>query len=89
MLIAGAMLAGTEWFTLVRYAVSVLALITAVIALQHRRWWWALPMLPIAILWNPVWPIELPPVVWAGAHYVAGLVFVLVGAFLRVPEERR
>jgi hypothetical protein len=41
---------------------------------------------PFAILWNPVWPIELPALAWGGAHYVGGLVFLVVGALLRVRE---
>ena len=86
VLIAGAVLAGSEWFRLIRYAVSVLPLITGVIAVQHRKWLWALPMVPIAVLWNPVWPIELPDPVWAVVHYVAGIVFIVVGALVRVRE---
>jgi hypothetical protein len=43
-------------------------------------------MVPIAILWNPVWPIDLPGPTWVGAHYVAGLLFVIVGVFVRVRE---
>jgi hypothetical protein len=86
LLIAGAVLAATDWFTVIRYAVSILALITGVIVLQHRKWVWALPLVPIAILWNPVWPIGLPDPVWAGAHYVAGLVFLAVGVLVRVRE---
>jgi hypothetical protein len=87
VLVAGASLVGSDWFMLIRYAVSILALITAVIAIQHEKWWWALPMVPIAVLWNPVWPIELPDVVWASGHYVAGLGFIALGALLRVRES--
>ena len=87
VVIAGALLATTDWFTTIRYAVSILALITGAIALQHRKWLWAIPMAPIAIVWNPVWPIDLPGPAWAVAHYLAGLLFVVVGVLVRVRES--
>ena len=87
VLVATAPLVDTEWYTLIRYAVSVLALIVAVMALQHRRPWWALPMLAPALMWNPVLPLDLSADVWIAAHYLGGLLFLTVGLLLRVPPE--
>jgi hypothetical protein len=87
LLAVGALLVDTEWYTLIRYAISILALITAVLAVQHRRWVWALPLVPIAIVWNPVWPLGFSGPLWLAAHYLAGVLFLVVGMLVRVREE--
>ena len=52
-------------FTVIRYIVSIFALIVAVFAWQAGQWWWLIGLVPIAVLWNPVFPVELGmPTLW-------------------------
>jgi hypothetical protein len=75
-------------FVVVRYVVSIFALIVAVFAWQARHWWWLVALVPIAVLWNPVFPIELGmPDLWLGLQYVAALVFLAAGILIRVEEK--
>ncbi|CAN5172841.1 hypothetical protein BH11ACT2_BH11ACT2_05390 [soil metagenome] len=77
-------------FTLIRYLVAILALVVAVFAWQAKKWWWLIGLVPVAVLWNPVWPITLTHDQWLGAHYVAAMIFLACAAFIRVrnPEDR-
>ena len=77
-------------FTLIRYLVAIIALIVAVFAWQAKKWWWLIGLVPIAILWNPIFPITLTHDQWLYAHYVAALIFFLCAAFIRVinPDDR-
>lgn len=70
-------------FTVVRYVVSILALVVLVFAVQARNWIFPLPLLAVAVLWNPVWPIDLDADLWRLLHYAAGLIVVLAGVFIR------
>jgi len=50
-----------------------------------------LPLLvAIAVLWNPVLPFDFSGRWWQGAQFVAALLFLLVGALVkvRVAEDR-
>ena len=79
-------LIGTDFYLYVRYGVSILALICAVIAIQYRKWWWGLPMLPLAVLWNPAWPFEFGDNVWQLLTLVGSAVFIAVGVFFRTVD---
>ncbi|WP_353988239.1 DUF6804 family protein [Ruicaihuangia caeni] len=82
-LLIGAGFSETDGFTVVRYVVSIFALIMVVFALQTKNWVFPLPLLAIAVLWNPVWPIDLAPDLWRALHYIAGIVVVLAGVFIK------
>jgi hypothetical protein len=82
--LAGVAAIGGDVFLVIRFVVAIVAAIVAVIAVQSRRWWWAIPMAAIVVLWNPVLPIELGDDVWRLAHYVGALVFILTAVLLRV-----
>lgn len=91
-LLIGVALVGTGGFTVIRYIVSIFALIVAVFAWQARQWWWLIGLLPIAVLWNPISPIELASAeLWLALQYVAALVFLAAGILIRVrePEQNR
>jgi hypothetical protein len=90
VLLAGIALIGTDWFTFVLFAVCILALIVSVFAWQAKQWWWLIGLLPIAVLWNPIFPLDLDPDVWLGAEYVATLVFIAAGILIKIrnPEDR-
>ncbi len=83
-LLVGSVLIGADAYVAVLYVVSILALIVAVFAWQARHWWWLAGLLPIAIAWNPVFPLQFDGDLWRGAHYIAALVFIAAGILIRV-----
>ena len=84
VLLVGLALIETDAFTVIRYAVAILALICAWFAVQARHWWWIPPLVAIAVLWNPVLPIPVPGLLWTGSQYVAAIVFVVAGVLIKV-----
>jgi hypothetical protein len=72
-------------FLVFRFVVSILALVVLVFAFQAKHWWWIPVMLGIAVVWNPVIPLDISGPWWVGAQYVAIPVFVLAGVFIKVP----
>lgn len=94
LLVVVALLVGVAFiesggFTVIRYIVSIFALIIAVFAWQAGQWWWLLGLVPIAVLWNPVFPIELGlPDLWLALQYVAAIVFLAAGILIKVTPEK-
>ena len=89
-LLAGIALIGGDGFTVIRFIVSIFALIIAVFAWQARQWWWLIGLVPIAVLWNPVFVIELgQPDLWLGLQYVAAIVFIATGILVRVEDTEK
>ncbi|MBU1587555.1 MAG: hypothetical protein KKH51_06365 [Actinobacteria bacterium] len=87
-LLIGVALIDGDGFTVIRYVVSILALIVAVFAWQARQWWWLIALVPIAVLWNPIFPLDIgQPDVWLGLQYVAALVFIATGIFIKVTDK--
>jgi len=87
-LLVGVAIIDTGGFIVVRYAVAILALIVAVFAWQARQWWWIIGLVPIAVLWNPVLPIDLgQPDLWLGLQYVAALLFIAAGILVKVEDK--
>lgn len=80
----GVLLIDAEPYILVRFVVSILALIVAVFAWQGRAWWWLIPLGAIAVVWNPVIVIPVAGALWLGLHYLAALVFIVVAIFVKV-----
>lgn len=91
-LLIGVAIIDTGGFTVIRYIVSIFALIVAVFAWQARQWWWLIGLIPVAVLWNPVFPIELGlPDLWLGLQYAAAIVFIAAGILIKTedtPEKR-
>jgi hypothetical protein len=88
VLLAGLALLEADGFLVIRFAVSILALIVAVFAWQARQWWWLIGLVPIAVLWNPIVPIDLgAPSLWSALQYVAVIVFLVAGILIRVDER--
>lgn len=91
-LLVGVAIIGSGGFLIVRYAVSILALIVCVFAWQARQWWWLVGFVPIAVLWNPVFPIDLgQPDLWLGLQYAAVFVFLAAGIVIKAvePDDRQ
>ncbi|MET0590897.1 MAG: DUF6804 family protein [Naasia sp.] len=70
-------------YAIVRYAVSILALIVAVLAAQHGSWPWIIPLAVVAIIWNPVLPFAFSGVAWAAGHIVGAAVFLAAALLVR------
>ncbi|MCU1409948.1 MAG: hypothetical protein JWR04_655 [Rhodoglobus sp.] len=87
-LLIGVALIESDGFIVIRYVVAILALIVAVFAWQARQWWWIIGLAPIAVLWNPVLPIDLgQPDLWLGLQYIAALVFIASGILIKVIDK--
>jgi len=86
-LLAGVALIESDGFIVIRYIVSIFALIVAVFGWQARQWWWIVPLAAIAVLWNPVFPLDLnSPDVWLGLQYGAAPVFLAAGILIKVVD---
>lgn len=79
----GLALLDLDAFTIVRFVVSILALIMAVFAWQAKQPLWMVPTILVAIVWNPVLPLPFSGVGWIIAQFVGGVVFVVVGILLQ------
>ena len=88
--LAGVALVGGDGFTIVRYAIAILSLIIAWFAYQANQWWWIGILVIVAIIWNPVVPVNLETGTWLVAHYLAAAVFIACGILIKVrnPEDR-
>lgn len=87
VLLAGLALLESDGYLVIRFAVSILALIVAVFAFQAKQWWWLIGLVPIAVLWNPVFPIDLGnATLWLALQYVAAILFLVCGWFIRIEE---
>jgi hypothetical protein len=89
VLLATIGLIGTDSYLYVRYAGSILGLIFVVIAIQYRKWWWGLPMLPLAVLWNPVWPFEFDSNAWQILILIGSAVFIAAGVLFRTADTSK
>ncbi len=91
VLFAGlALLDSGEAYLWIRFPVSILAIIVCIYAWQGRQLWWFIGLVPIAVLWNPVWVIELHGQVWVALQFVAALVFIAAGILIKIrnPDDR-
>ena len=89
-LLLGILVIGSDAFTIVRFIVAVLALIVAWFAIQAHQWWWAVPFVAVAVLWNPVVPFAFEGQLWLGAQYIGILLFMIAGIRIRIsrPDAR-
>jgi len=83
VVLAGIPLISTDGFTIIRFAVSILALIIAVFAWQAKQWWFTALLAVVAVLFNPVLPIEIGADLLLVLHFVAAVVFVLAALLIR------
>jgi hypothetical protein len=81
--LAGIALLESDAFLIIRFVVSIFALIIAVLAWQAKQWWWLLVLVPIAVVWNPVVPIDIGGDLWLGLQYVAAIVFLAAGILIK------
>lgn len=84
-LLAGLALLDSGGFVIIRYVVSILALIICVFVIQAKSWWWLIGLVPIVVLWNPIVIIDLHGQGWVSAQFIAALVFIICGIRTKVP----
>lgn len=84
-LMAGLALLDVDSFIIIRYVVSILAVIICVFVIQAKAWGWLVGLIPIAIIWNPVFVIELHGQGWVSIQFIAALFFIIVGIRTKVP----
>jgi hypothetical protein len=87
LLVGLALLDNDSAYFWIKAVVAVLALILCVFAWQAKQWWWILGLVPIAIVWNPVWPLDLHGQGWVAAQFVAALVFIVAGVLIKVTNQ--
>lgn len=86
-LMVGLALLDGDAFTIIRFVTSILALIVCVFAVQAKSWWWLLGLAPIAVLWNPIVVIELHGQGWVSGQFIAAMIFIAAGIFIKVPNK--
>ena len=84
-LLIGSALITSDAFTVIQFVVSIFALIVSVFGWQAGQWWWIIGLVPIALLWNPVLPIDLGmPDLWLGLQFIAAAIFIAAGIRIKV-----
>ena len=88
--IVGTLLLGTDAFIIIQYVVAILALIVAWFAFQAKAWWFVVPLVAIAVLFNPVFPLPVGSDILLPASYVAALVFIATALLVKIrnPDDR-
>lgn len=89
VLLAGLALVGSSWYLYILYAVSVLACILGVFAGQAKQWWWLLGLIPIVVLWNPIFPIKGVIPALPLLSFGAAVIFVCAGILIKTPLQSR
>jgi len=82
-LLAGLALVDTDAFLVIRFAVSILALIVVVFAVQARHWWWVPVLVGVAVVWNPVLPLPFGGQPWRLAQIAGAVLFVVVAVTVK------
>ncbi len=84
VLLVGLALLESDAYLFIRFGVCILAVIVAVFAWRARAWWWLIGLVPIAVIWNPAWVIELSGQWWVAIQYLAALVLIASGVLVKV-----
>ncbi|WP_349898423.1 DUF6804 family protein [Parafrigoribacterium soli] len=92
VLLAGlALLDSGDGYLWIRFPVSILGVIVGIYAWQSKQFWWLVGLVPIVVLWNPVFIIELHGQFWVAMQFVAALVFIAAGILIKIrnPDARK
>jgi phosphoglycerol transferase MdoB-like AlkP superfamily enzyme len=88
LIAALALIGNASWYVWVQYAVAILAAICCVFAWQGHKYFWLIGLVPIVVLFNPVFPITLPNVAVPILHLAAAIVLIAAGITITVPTEK-
>jgi hypothetical protein len=86
-LLAGVAAIGGDVYLVIRFIVAIFALIVGVFAWQARQWWWLILLVPIAVVFNPVLPLDIDRAVLLLLHYAAAIVFIAAGILIKVRNQ--
>lgn len=84
VLMAGIALVGSKSYTWIEYPVAILAAITGWFAIQARNWWFVAGLAAIVVVWNPVFPLPLPDLVFQGLSIAAAATLIAAGVLIRI-----
>jgi hypothetical protein len=87
VLMAGVAFLDSSWFIIVHFVVTILAAIMAWFAIQGRKWWWLVALVPIIVVWNPVVPLGFEGPGWFSAQLIAPILLVAAGVLITVPTQ--
>ncbi|WP_243063720.1 DUF6804 family protein [Humibacter sp. RRB41] len=82
-----ALIGNADWYIWVRYIVAILALIMCVFAWQGKAYWWLIGLIPIAVVFNPVWPLTIGDIWLSLAHLAGAVIFIAAGIAIKVPTD--
>jgi hypothetical protein len=71
------------YYTFSRVALSALAVVLAIIAINNKVPGWIWGLAPIALLWNPAIPFHFAREIWAPLNLLAAVIFAICGFSLR------
>jgi hypothetical protein len=71
------------YYTFDRVALTALAVVMAVIAVRNQVPGWIWGLAPIALLWNPAFPVHLDRATWAPLNVVAAAFFLVCGLLMK------
>lgn len=74
------------YYTFLRIAVTVIAIGVAVISARNQKTGWIWAAAPIALLWNPIFPVYLSRQAWAPIDVFAALALLACGIGIRLPQ---
>jgi hypothetical protein len=70
------------FYTFNRVAVTAIAVLLSVIAVKYGASGWLFVLVPIAILWNPAFPVYLDRETWTPLNFVAAVALLSAGVLL-------
>jgi hypothetical protein len=85
VLMAGLALVGTDTYHVwIDYPVAILAAITGWFAIQAKQWWLVVVLAAVLVVWNPVFPLPLPDIVFSGLSIAGAATFIAAGVLIKV-----
>lgn len=75
-----------EFYVLLRWIVPAMAIWMCTIANGHKRTSWVIVFALIAILWNPLIPVEMPRGFWALPDLIGAALFAVAGVGLKASK---
>lgn len=77
-----------DYFILLRWVVTVCAVIILYAALEKEDNTWMVIMGAVAILFNPIWPVHLTKSIWIPIDIAAGILFIVSIFFVKGDKIR-